>query len=74
MTREQALFLSLLRDRVCGICKAKVPKDLNWDILYSYGAEQSLLSVCYLQLKALKTAGKEIPADVLERFLTNLAA
>ena len=68
MTAEQRFFLSLLNDHVRGGSTALVPAGLDWDVVYEYAQSQSLLGLCYVQLKSIAKAASSVPEDVLERF------
>lgn len=68
MKREELFFLSLLRDALCEEKKTVVPADLDWDALYALADAQSLLGLCYSQLKTLAGSGAAIPEDALQRF------
>lgn len=68
MSIEQKVFLSLLRDYVQGTVDTCIPDTLNWTQLFSYAGEQSLLGICYAQLKIIHRKRKAIPEHVLEQF------
>ena len=63
MSSEQKLFIALLRDHVHNTASACVPDNIDWDALYECAQRQSLLGVCYAQLKRLS-----VPAEPLRRF------
>ena len=67
MNAEQRFFLSILKDHVQGTACAAVPKALDWDRVYSYAEEQSLLGICYIQLRELSKK-TDIPPETLEKF------
>lgn len=68
MTGEQSFFLSLLRD-FSSDSLSPLPETLpDWDQLYALADDQSMLGICYRQLRELAGEGLAIPAEVLERF------
>lgn len=67
MNTEKGFFLSLLKDHVQGTVCAAVPEELDWDRVYSYAEEQSLLGVCYIQLRELLKKA-DVPTETFERF------
>lgn len=68
MTASDHVFLSLLRDHVQGGCDTTLPEDMDWDALFRCAEAQSLVGVCYAQLKKLSLNGKNVPDPVLKRF------
>ena len=68
MNLEQDVFLSLLRDHVNQTISAVSEEEINWKTVYEYAKQQSLMGVCYVQIKKLIEAGLSVPADVLNMF------
>lgn len=68
MTEEQRLFLSLLRDHVNGTMTAEITGQINWEDVYAYAKDQSLLGICYIQLKKLKASGSMPEDGVFQKF------
>lgn len=68
MRGEEQLFLALLRRAVHGDDIPTIPVDLDWGALEKIAREQSLIGLCYVQLRDLKQAGEAVPDQVLQRF------
>ncbi len=68
MRQEERYFLTLLRDHYRGTASAPPEGPLDWDALYEIARDQSLLGVCYAQLKTAAAQGAALPEDVRKRF------
>lgn len=68
MTREESLFLSLLKDHIQGTMNTVIEEDTDWNQLMKYANEQSLTGVIYVQLKAISEKYPCISQETLEMF------
>ena len=68
MTSEQELFLALLKEFSTGTKQTKIPEKVDWEILYEYAKDQSLLGICYILLRDHACSSENIPMDALSRF------
>ncbi len=68
MTKEELLFLSLLKDHIYGTLNTTIQEDTDWDQVFEYAKDQSLNGVIYVQLRELSKKSQFITQEILDKF------